>query len=304
LDAEQQQLDAKKVEAELVGPESEIQPQEAPPLSTPNYPDASHQLTDISKNPDLIEKSLLEGAKSLFNLLPQAPKVRGRILELHKTKPELLEKDEDFFKVNHRSAITLITQRIRVSLWVEYEHAVNMNRVMKPSNIFGGTCSEKAFYKLVEDDIRFAYVLTPPADYIVMLKEAHNAGLEKMREMFSANIMDADGNLDTKSAEVVLKAFALIDARLKGAIVQRVDQRSLQLNADLSKSQQAALGLPTDMAELDKQLEKARAELARLTMTPKHPTTAELDAAHKSLTINKEDFNSNKELGGPVKILK
>lgn len=299
MDAEHQEQ-VKKVEPEILAPIEENTAPDSPPQA---YPDAQHQLSDVASAEQQVEKSVIGGEKSIFNLMPQAPKIRKRILDLHKNRPDLLEQDEQWFKINHRNSVTLITQRIRVALWMEFERALFGNRVMKPSNIFAGTCTESVFYKIVEDDIRFAYVLTPPSDYITMLKEAHNAGLEKLREIFSAQIIDTDGNLDTKSAEVVLKAFALIDARLKGAIIQRVDQRSIQLNAELSKAQQAALGLPTDMGELDKQLEKARAEVERLTAIPRHSSHEQLEKEHKKLTLAINDFNGGQVVNGKAKVL-
>lgn len=265
------------------------------------YPDSPHT-QNVAPETSRIPKNVYEGERSLLSLLEKAPRFCRGIEELLRFNADLLTMDEPSFKLLHREAITLVTQRIRVSLWQEYEAAIQHNRLMRVSQIYAGTCSENAFYKLVENKIRLAYVLCPPADYIVMLKEAHQAGLEKLREIFSARILDEEGYLNPKAADAVLKAYALLDARLKGAVVQRVDQRVL--TANVSPQGVSHQQLPTDMDVLEKELAKTREQLAQLTRVPRSPTMEELQEDLRDVVIDVVDMNVNKEIGGAIKVLK
>jgi hypothetical protein len=211
--------------------------------------------------------------------------------------------DEDGYKKAFRDEITLVTQRIRVSLWQEFEAAIQNNRLMKAKQIYAGTCSESSFYRLIENPHRLGYILCPPADYIVMLKEAHQAGLEKLRELFSAKIVDDDGFMNPKAADMVLKAFALLDARLKGAVIQRVDQRVLTAQVG-GQGQQGSGANTVDMQQLENELAKTREKLASLTALPRHPSVIELEVEMKDIEINKIDMNQNPQLGGSAKVLK
>jgi hypothetical protein len=231
---------------------------------------------------------------SVLSLLSGAPRICKFIRKLQDEHPEYLQHDEFWFKTNHRDLITLVTQRVRVSFWLEFESAIANNRKMKVGQIFGGVCGQNTFDNLMENPIRLAFILCAPADYVVMLREGHNAGLEKIREIFSARILDEEGYLNPKAADIVIKAFAILDARLKGAIVQRVDQRVLQANATLTPQQaQQAMGLPpTNMDDLDKQLAAVRAQVAEYTKTPRHPTPEQITQDIESIEIDMTDIGN------------
>ena len=182
-------------------------------------------------------------------LLIKAPSFREKILLLQKEHPEYLERDETYFRKEHKDVITLTTLRMRIALWQEYEMAFLNNRNIRISQVYAGICNEKAFYRMINNPARLGFVLTAPTDYTVTVKEAHEAGLDKLREIFTAKVVDEEGYLNPKAAEIVIKAFALIDARLKGAIVQRVDQRVL--TASVSAKTAALPAVTTDMDLLD-----------------------------------------------------
>jgi hypothetical protein len=296
-------LDAAQHEAKEVQEVAVVEDNSQPQTGVQAYPDSPH-LGDVAKEIDRIPKDVLGNERSLLALLNHAPRVKEKILALHSEHPDYLTLDEVSFKRDHRDVITLVTQRIRVSLWQEYESAIQNNRVMKVQQIFAGTCSESAFYSLIDNPVRLGYILCPPADYIVMLKEAHQAGLEKLRELFSARVVDEEGYMNPKAADMVLKAFALLDARLKGAVVQRVDQRVLTANVPTQGAGGVQAGVPADMQTLELELQKTRQQLEKYYRLPKHPTAPELAEDMKDIVIDVVDMNVNPAIGGSAKVLK
>ena len=251
------------------------------PITYQNNPaleDGTEEVTNIPKN------ILGEGA-SLLNLLAAAPVVIKAINDLIAAYPELIELDDRMLKSKYGKYITVVIQRLRISLWQEYERAVTNNRLMKVSQIFAGICSNTYFQKMLENPQQLAYILHAPSDYKITLKEAHQAGLEKLREIFNAVVVDEDGNLNPKSADVVIKAFALIDARYKGSVIQRVDQRVMKTTVTPDTFAKT-MGLTNDMNALELELEKARKEMAKYTAIPKHPTAERLVKDVESLEID------------------
>ena len=278
-----------------------LEPEPIPPERNEMQPPPT-QFTNVVEDQDRVVKDIYGEGKTLINYLDRIPKLKTAILELRENHPELLLKDEKRMKMDHRDLITLVTQRIRISLWQEFESAVSNNRVMRVRQIWAGICTEESFYKLVSNPPRLAFILIAPTDYVVTLKEAHEAGLEKIREIFSAKIIDEEGNLNVKAADVVIKAFALMDARLKGAVVQRVDQRVLTANLTPSK----IAPVPDDMDNIELELQKARAALAKHhaagMLNPVHPTPLELQEEHSKLEL--DIVNMNGGLRDNSKVLK
>lgn len=261
----------------------EIEENPAPQALQP-FQDATNQLSNVAEDLERVAKDVFTGEKSLLALLSSAPKVRQVILDLEKNHPELLQIDEVSFRAKHREEITIITQRVRIALWQEFESAHLNNRTIRSKQLYAGVCSENTFYALINNPIRLAFILTAPSDYVVTLKEAHDAGLNKLRELFQARVVDEEGYMNPKVAEILIKAFAILDSRLKGAVVQRVDQRVL--TANVPPTGVAAIGLPKDMEKLEEEIAKARHQLARITRAVKQPITAdELDAQTKDIVL-------------------
>ena len=228
---------------------------------------------------------------SLINILDAAPRLKHKILQLYKDRPELFGFDETKLKqIVGRAGMTPTLQRLRMALWHEYEGVRDNHRVFKLTNVMAGICGPTTFSDLTDDPHKLAFLICPPADYVVSLKEAHQAGLEKLREIFSAQITDDEGYLNPKAADMVIKAYALIDARLKGAIVQRIDQRTITANAQLSQAQtKAALGIPTDMDLLEKELDKTRKQLESFYRLPKAPPLEQIEAMAKEVKETKDE---------------
>lgn len=266
-----------------------LEPESTPAPSTPQAQETSNSnnIEEQIHHP----KNILEedDPYSLINLLHEAPAVRRRILDLAKERPDLFTADEGELKnIVGRDAFSVTLQRLRMSFWQEYERCRESKRAFKLVHVYAGICGYTYFNETIDNKHKLAFLLCPPSDYVVTLKEAHQAGLEKLREIFSARITDDEGYLNPKAADMVIKAYALIDARLKGAIVQRVDQRTISATAQLSQQQtKAALGIPTDMDLLEQELEKARKQLEKYARPQTPPTMEQIE--HMVHEIKKDE---------------
>lgn len=261
---------------------------ESQPLITQEtFPDETTQLSNITKELPRIAKSLFNGEKSLYTLLYRCTAFQETMLKVQAEYSDYLDMEDSPFKKKHPDKINRMVQRIRVMIWQEYEQAIYSNRNMITQNIYAGTCDRDTFSRMIADPIKVAFLMRPPADYVAVLKEAHAAGLDKLREIFDAKIIDEDGWLNPKAADIVLKAYALLDARLKGAVIQRVDQRVLNAKVNISTDGNITPAL-TDMDVLELELQKAREKIAQYTKLPKHPSMGEITLTLKEIKREQE----------------
>jgi len=195
---------------------------------------------------------------SVINITRNSTVLQKAIARTLAEAPDLLAMDEGTIRIKVRPTAT--ASRLRLSFWEEYEKAVNSGRQMRLSGIFKGVCSENHFIEnFLQRNDRVAYMLTPPANYVVQVKEALYEGLETLRQIVSAPVIDDQGYLIPRAADVVLKAVQMLDARVKGAVVQRIDQRMVSLNMNQNMQDQNLL--PASMEDIEKQLEEVKMKL-------------------------------------------
>jgi hypothetical protein len=261
---------------------------ETDPRLNPVVDDLEIETEDVLRSKATITKNI-EGKFGLLELLSEAIVFSDRIRQLITERPDLLEMDEHELKMSIQKKCTLTLLRLRMSLWQEYESARQSKRKMYFTKIYAGICSEHVASKIIKDQEKLAFIICPPSDYLVQLKEAHSAGLNTLREILAAKVVDEDGYLLPRAADVVIKAFALLDMRLKGAIVQRIDSRVISQNQNVSVtadiSQTPAPQIGSTMSEIDRQLENVKAKLVEYGLAPKHPTSQQLERAAKGLEV-------------------
>ena len=172
--------------------------------------------------------------------------------------PELLEKDEIELKETYKP--NLGAQRFRIAFWEEYDRSVKDGDGINIKKALAGTMTRAVFKKKVlKNHGVLAFVLTPPQDYSVAMKEALDMGMNTLRRILGANVVDDNGNLNHKAAEVVLKAYALVDLRVKGAVIQKIQQQSLNMN--VNKTQVSVTSESTEMPLTLEEIEKELLEL-------------------------------------------
>jgi hypothetical protein len=207
----------------------------------------------------------LANPRSVISLTSEIPTFQAALKELLTECPDYLEMELP--ELQRMVDPTFTLSRLRLSFWNEYENAIQHNRKMKISKIIAGVCTETLFKKKVlPDHKKLAYLLSPPKDYMLTVKEALDAGLDNLRAIVTAKVLDEKGQLNAKAADVVLKAIALLDMRVKGAIVQRIDQRNLNVNVS-NPSREVA----QSVEELDRQIEEAKQKLIKQVTQSKLP---------------------------------
>lgn len=176
-----------------------------------------------------------------------------------------------------------LTCRLRISFWDEYNAAVDNERAISAANIMRGLTYTEYFYKaIISDEKKIAWIIKPPQDYLLAMRDLLYLGMEKLRELLSQPLVekvpviskgmpvyDKDGQilyqerLNSKLASEIRQITERLSDRVHGAVVQRmsIDQKSASLhvhaNADPLRQ------MPIDqLQELDNQLTTINQKLA------------------------------------------
>ena len=135
--------------------------------------------------------------------------------------------------------LTQTDRRLRLAFWLEYERAQNRGIEMNMKRVIDSACSHDFFYKAIKNPKKMGYYLIPPVNY----SSACDDLLERSI-LVLGRILDQVVNarvIDSKMAEVAMKIFNAIDARKNGAVVQRVEQKNLNVNVDAATPESLSL---------------------------------------------------------------
>ena len=164
---------------------------------------------------------------AIINLVP--PAIQDAILKAHAARPDLfgLEEYELERILEKESTGSLITgmsgtdNAIRMKFWLEYDMAQAEGRKMKMLFLTAGVCDPVYLYKtLIKNPRKVAWILTRPASYESTTEEMHLFALKRLRKTLEQDPM-RHGKFDSRLADQQVKIFLALDARVKGAVVQK-----------------------------------------------------------------------------------
>lgn len=217
-----------------------------------------------------------EERKSVTEMLP--PYVCNAIAEI----PENLRLMDDRELRRHVRPNPTV-QALRNSFWIEYARCIDKEtKWLSISQIISGICSIEYWAQAVlKSPGLVEWVLRPPISYTRAMEEALYFGVEKVRDIldlpFKSTVIGKDGFerevIDTKVAELVLKAFMIIDTRVKGSVIQRSEIKSLNVTASNNELRNAMEA--QSMEELNKKLKELQKKEASLDMQTVEATVVE-----------------------------
>lgn len=166
-----------------------------------------------------------------------------------------------------------VDKRVRIAFWQEYEAAAREHRAMDLTTMMDGTggVSWPAYREsLCLDSNLLAWFMKPPASYALAMKEVHELGLDRLREIMTLPIKTTKtvkGKkvevVDHKIALLILSAYKLVDMRQHGAFTQKMVNLNFESQAPDPEKGEALNGKEIDekLAELEKILSGAPAPL-------------------------------------------
>jgi hypothetical protein len=212
--------------------------------------------------------------RSMINIVPDL--VSAAMKRLNATKRHLFIIDERALK--KRLKPDAITSRLRLSFWDEYTRAQDMQKTMLVSNIVKGACSLDYFYKrILTDDRRLAWIVSPPKDYALAMRELLDLGIDEWRDILAMPNQDRKGRVDHRLIAQKIKIVQMLDLRVKGAIVQKlqVQNKNLNMNVNATAEGLGPILIPENLSieeliDLEARLDriKSKGEKVLLTEAP------------------------------------
>jgi hypothetical protein len=201
--------------------------------------------------------------RALINLLP--PELGNRLIAASQTRPDLFGLEESSLRHllrREKKLPTATDNRLRMNFWAEYDLSQTEHRKMKMSAIVGTICIQGYFYqKYLQYPEKCAWLVCRPASYETLLEEGLAFGLDQLRDVLAIPHLkeDQDGNItgyDTKLIEIKAKIVAMFDQRVKGAVVQRIEQKTMALNMNVTNKKIQDLTVEGSMEEIDKRIKE------------------------------------------------
>lgn len=208
--------------------------------------------------------------RSIWNLA--SPEVQKAMLRVPR---ELRGIHEHELKKQVKPSVTAC--RIRIGFWVEYNRCQEAQDKFNLTKAYAGICSHEFFFEhFLAVPEYVAWLMCPPASYTNAMEEALNLGIEELRD-----ILQTPHTGNPKIMELKVKIFAMLDARLKGAVVQKlsIEQRSLNMNIGVPKGD--SIANPDDVAEIDKRIAQLERK-ARRQINQTDPEEIEIDVGPKT----------------------
>lgn len=224
-----------------------------------------------------------ENPRSLYNLLPSALKQKVDSVE---ESLFFLEEDELTQRAFFRDQPDVKSNRIRISFWREYDSCIGLKRpTIDVNQAVKGLGGPLAFYKQwCASEARVAWLLKTPLDYELQISDLHQAGLRQLEALMQLKPVNPDGSLNKAVAELQFKIYQSLDARIKGAVVQRIDQRTLNVNTNVNptdkQSAEVQKAASLTMDEINERLASLEEKSQRLS-SPSHRPRLEVGIIEK-----------------------
>lgn len=208
--------------------------------------------------PEPFKEYVTKDARALVNVLPE--KLRRAIDRL---PDDLLTKSEDeLHQLNFAlESADSTSNKLRISFWDEYERVLREKEMMMEiERVVKGICSISYFERIFCSNVnRLAWLIHAPSEYKMDLRDLHSLGIKALRKIMTLPPTNPDGSPNTKLIEAQNKIFQHVDMRIEGAIIQRIDQRNVNVNLTGKPEEAVPQKGPLTMHEIDaklKQLEK------------------------------------------------
>lgn len=195
-----------------------------------------------------------QNTRSVYNLV--SPAVQAAIESVHpeyyKWSIKALEKHAQPEERDYR---------LRLSFWNEYNHVQDrMLKSMSMTRVIRGICDEHYFWDMLKSPLKMAWLLFPPTDYIKAMDEMLDLSMRRMRDVLARDPVASGKAPNIHLIREQVKIFALLDNRIKGAVIQRlhVKQENLNVNATIREA-------PKTVEEIEKEISKLQKSIKQQT---------------------------------------
>lgn len=147
---------------------------------------------------------------------------------------------------------------VRANFWHEYNRSMCTKQNIHLSGIYAGAMTYGTFEKrFLKQPDRLAFMICPMLDQAALVREGLNRGLRNLLKGLETSPVREDGTLDAKAFSAQLQAVIWLDAWQNGGITQKIEQKTLNVNASVQELKDGGSGFidkKSRIAELEAKL--------------------------------------------------
>lgn len=196
-----------------------------------------------------------DNPNSLQALLPENSFLPERITELA-DEINRGTTDDEFKKLLKHDKEYRTLRRLRLQFWNLYNIAVGSSvkrKTIPVNSIYAGIVSNVKFRSIMDNNLYAAFILTQPVKVRLIQEDLLYEGYRALEEMMEMDILKADGTVNDRIVGHKIKIIQMLEDRINGSVVQRVQQHIEQGSK--------FIGNPLDSAE---DIEKLKLEVANM----------------------------------------
>lgn len=164
--------------------------------------------------------------------------------------PENLEKnyrllEEEILQQSETTIRTLLSpshqmEAVRTRLWalIKARHYQKDIARIQLSEIAAGIAPLGYIEQIFTKKYMVAWCGCPPIDYDTRIEALLDKAYDKLQRILEFPLSDADGRIDAKAANLVIQVAKMIDLRSKGGYLERVEQKTFQVNSTVEEAKQ------------------------------------------------------------------
>lgn len=196
--------------------------------------DVTNSGENVQKESRIEQESVIfnEFMEEVLSLLPDALANSYRSLPL-----KAIEQDE-------RTLRTILNpseqqQMLRTRLWQLLNERLGYPGAPKisSSDLCRGVSNVEYLERAYSLPYLVAWLLCPTLNYETRVETLVEKSYDRMREILELPLMGDDGKVDVKIANLILQVAKMTDMRAKGNYTERVEQKSLTVNATAREAQ-------------------------------------------------------------------
>ena len=143
---------------------------------------------------------------------------------------EILSLEEE--ELRKKFSPTRTDYALRHNLWSVLRILPENPRIIKPIEICGGICSGTHWYSnILTNPYKLAWHFTPLNNYEEMLEPLLVRSTERLYEFLNLNIYDRKGKPNPSLVRAVLDVIKLIENRVRGESIQRIESKNLNISS-------------------------------------------------------------------------
>lgn len=232
----------------------------------------NEDLVEFTPVPTVIDYWDVENPRSVISEVSQFSEgIMAMCMEENREQLEFLLSEEEE-ALRKRCLPSPETNLLRLKFWDEFSLAQRLEQPMNLRRVVEGIIPENMFYLVIRSLDKLAWILKCPKKYEDKISEFMDRALVGVSEILDSSIKNEDGSYSSAVISAKLKAFSMLDNRIKGMPKNTTVRKSVSVNIHKKSKDLKGVLVGAELSEEEKlaqELMNSRQELAKVEYDPR-----------------------------------